>query len=102
GIVRAGCRHRYRRIRGRIAKRLAVGMPLTFPAEDAESGDAEPCQRGADGVGHRAEIFGDDLRAGAPEYVENTFAERQLGRFVGRREETGAAAARVAVGAIEA
>ena len=77
-------------------------MPVALPAEHPEAGHAEARERRADEIGHGAEIFGDDLGAGAAEQIEHTLAERKLRRLVGRREEAVAAVARPSVGAIEA
>src|SRR5262249_48670284 len=60
------------------------------------------CQRLAHEVGHRAEVLGDDLAAGRAKNADDRLAERQLIRFVGRREVRRAAVAGPAVGAIEA
>ena len=93
---------RDRRVLGGIAERLPVAVPVPLPPKHAEAGDAEPRERRADEIGHRAEILGDDLDAGLAEDAEHPLAERDLRRLVGRREERLAAVLRPRVGPIEA
>src|SRR5207253_31803 len=77
-------------------------MPVTLPAEHFETGNAKPRERRADEIGDDSEILGDDFRAGLAKDREHAFAERDLRRFVGRREERAAAVLRIGVRAVEA
>src|SRR5436190_6722446 len=102
GIVRARRGDGERRVSARIAERLAVRVPVPFPAEDAETGDGKPRERFADEIWNRAEVLGDDFGAGGTKQAEDPLTERHLCGLIGRREKGFAPVDGAAVGSIEA